>query len=87
MKIGVEQDRTQGGDVASLKEILGHSSLAITQGYLALSSEDLVNKNNKFNPLIELDDDRLTPDDDNISSAEDSITRDEEQLSLCYTIV
>jgi integrase/recombinase XerD len=78
---------TQGGDVASLKDILGHSSLAITQGYLALSSEDLISKNKKYNPLLSLVDDRLTPNADSITRADDRINSDEQQLSLCYTIV
>ena len=37
------------------------------------SSEDLINKNKQYNPLLSLADDRLTPDDQGIS--------------LCYTIV
>jgi len=41
----------RGGDVASLRYILGHSSLEITQRYIALSSEDAVSKKERFNPI------------------------------------
>jgi integrase/recombinase XerD len=74
---------TQGGDVASLKEILGHSSLAITQGYLALSNEDLICKNKKFNPLISIAEDSITSANDSISTADDRINERDDDLTLC----
>jgi len=54
---------------------------------LALSAEDLVNKNKQYNPLLSLDEDRLTSDDDDITRTNDRNTTDEQQLSLCYTVV
>jgi site-specific recombinase XerD len=71
---------TQGGDVASLKAILGHANIAMTQQYMTLSIEDLVSKNKQYNPLISMADDRLTVPDDRL-------TTPEPELSLCYTIV
>ncbi|MBZ9715237.1 tyrosine-type recombinase/integrase [Deinococcus multiflagellatus] len=40
-----------GGDVASLRRILGHSTLATTALYLHLVPEDLQNKLERFSPL------------------------------------
>jgi integrase/recombinase XerD len=71
---------TQGGDVTSLKAILGHASIAMTQQYVALSTEDLVSKNKQYNPLISITGDRLTTSDERLTASDS-------ELSLCYTIV
>lgn len=43
-----------GADIMAVKELLGHSSLKITQKYLDYTKDDLKDYNNKFNPLKDL---------------------------------
>lgn len=40
-----------GGDIFALQYILGHSSLEMVKGYVAMFSEDLKNGFNSHNPL------------------------------------
>ncbi len=40
----------QGGNPAILQQILGHTSLSVTQKYLHLSNKDMVNSYNSFSP-------------------------------------
>ncbi|MFA5186477.1 MAG: tyrosine-type recombinase/integrase, partial [Patescibacteria group bacterium] len=40
-----------GGDVHSLQRIMGHSNMATTQKYLALSPSEIVEKHHQFTPL------------------------------------
>lgn len=40
-----------GGDVHSLQRIMGHSNMATTQNYLALSPSEIVTKHHQFTPL------------------------------------
>ena len=40
-----------GGDVFRLQRILGHSSLDILKGYLALQTEDILDAHRRFSPL------------------------------------
>lgn len=66
---------TQGGDIASLQRILGHENLATTQRYLALVVEDLVDKNQKHNPLSGMLDQRLSAADDRLSLLDPNISQ------------
>ena len=40
-----------GGDIFSLKEILGHSSLEVVQIYVSLASSDILRQHRKFSPV------------------------------------
>jgi integrase len=40
-----------GGDVFSLQRMMGHSNLAMTQKYIALTEQDLRNQHAKSSPL------------------------------------
>ena len=46
---------TRGGDVESLRRILGHTNIGQTIHYVNLVSDDLVAKNEKHNPLLGLE--------------------------------
>ena len=41
----------QGGDIFSLKEILGHSSLEVVKIYVNLASNDILQQHRKFSPV------------------------------------
>jgi len=71
---------TNGGDVISLQKILGHASLEETQKYVSLVTDDLVSKNQKFNPLLSVTQD-ISPADDSISPTDDSISPADQSLS------
>ena len=43
-----------GADIMSVKELLGHSDLKMTQRYLDFTKEDLKKSNMLFNPLKNL---------------------------------
>lgn len=49
-----------GGSVVTLQKILGHSSLAITEGYINLLTEDLKKEVNQFNLLEQFTDTRIS---------------------------
>ena len=40
-----------GGDVFSLQQILGHSSLDMVRNYLTLTSSDIKNQHHRFSPM------------------------------------
>ena len=63
---------TQGGDTVSLKAILGHASLEMTQKYANLAIEDLQGKNSRHNPLLCLS--SLSQSDGSITSPDRSIS-------------
>jgi len=70
---------TQGGDAVSLKAILGHASLEMTQRYVNLAVENLQSKNSRHNPLLCLG--SLSQPDGSISSADRSISPIDVSLS------
>jgi site-specific recombinase XerD len=63
----------KGGDAVSLQIIQGHSSLEMTQDYANLSQNELIDKNKKFNPLISICDESITPNDQSISPIDKSL--------------
>ena len=71
---------TQGGDVESLRRILGHSTIQQTINYVNLVCDDLVAKNEKHNPLLGLNfslpqgGSSIAPLESSIASAESSKT-------------
>lgn len=44
----------QGGDVFSLQQILGHSDISVTRGYVNLCTENIQKKHRQFSPLDNL---------------------------------
>lgn len=44
----------QGGDIFSLQQILGHSDISVTRGYVNLCTEDIQKKHRQFSPLDNL---------------------------------
>jgi integrase/recombinase XerD len=65
----------KGGDAVSLKEIMGHSSLDMTQRYANLSQSEVIKKNNQFNPLISISDEGITNVDQSLTTLDKSISQ------------
>ena len=64
----------QGGNVATLKEIMGHAEISTTQRYITLSARDLLASNKRFNPFVTDSDERLTAHDYRITPNDDDKT-------------
>ena len=73
----------KGGDVVSLKEIMGHFSLEMTQRYTNLSPNEIISKNKQFNPLISISDEGITSDDQSLTSDDQSLTTLDKDLTQC----
>ncbi len=54
---------------------MGHENLETTQRYLALGVEELINKNQKHNPLSDMLDQRLSIEDDRLSPLDPNISQ------------
>lgn len=66
---------TQGGDLVSCQEIMGHASPEQTKQYVNMSQREIISKNNKFNPLISIPDEGITHDDQSITTLEKGLTQ------------
>jgi integrase/recombinase XerD len=66
----------QGGDLKSLKEILGHSDIKTTEGYTRLTKQDLIVKNARYNPLCHIPQGHpnISPTGASLSPVDENIT-------------
>jgi hypothetical protein len=61
-------------DIAALKVLMGHASIATTEKYLCFAQREIENKYNQYAPLSHLTSDhRLTSPDDRLLSYDDQL--------------
>ena len=61
--------------MVSLQEMLGHSSLEMTQDYANLSQNELIDKNKNSILLLSICDEGITPDDQSLTPIEKDLTQ------------